>query len=261
MIPEREVKEMAREYGVPVSTVERDYAQNWLLKFLGSSFLALKGGTGIRKAYIEKYRFSDDLDFTLLEKINFENLKNHVINSLEVARNESGIIFYDRIGLKETATGSRISIYFDVIRKSSGIPLSIKIDVTSPGNEFILLPLNDRKIFHRYSDSLNANIKAYSLDEMVAEKTRALFERTRPRDLYDVWYLRDVVSKKSVLEILPSKFQQRDIQFDLHSIEKRKINFENAWNKSLSHQINELPDFDSVYKEVLRKLSLYSEVF
>ncbi len=73
MIPEREVKEIAREHGVPVSTVERDYAQNWLLKFIGSSFMALKGGTGIRKAYIKNYRFSDDLDFTLLEKINFEN--------------------------------------------------------------------------------------------------------------------------------------------------------------------------------------------
>jgi len=254
MIPDREVKEIAREQGVPVSTVERDYAQNWLLKFFDSSFLALKGGTGIRKAYIENYRFSDDLDFTLLEKINVEHLKNHVRNSLEMARNESGIKFYDRIGLKETATGARISIYFDVIRKSSGIPLSIRIDVTSPGNEFILLPLNDRKIFHLYSDSLNATIKAYSLDEMVAEKTRALFERTRPRDLYDVWYLRDLGSQKKIFEILPSKFQQRNIKFDLYSLEKRKINFENAWKKSLRHQIRELPDFDIVYNEVLGKL-------
>jgi predicted nucleotidyltransferase component of viral defense system len=29
--------------------------------------MALKGGTGIRKVYIGNYRFSDDLDFTLLE--------------------------------------------------------------------------------------------------------------------------------------------------------------------------------------------------
>jgi len=28
---------------------------------------ALKGGTGIRKAFLDNYRFSDDLDFTLLE--------------------------------------------------------------------------------------------------------------------------------------------------------------------------------------------------
>lgn len=70
MIPAREIKEHAREYGVPPSTIERDYAQNWLLAFLSPLPMALKRGTGIRKVYIENYRFSDDLDFTLLEAIN-----------------------------------------------------------------------------------------------------------------------------------------------------------------------------------------------
>jgi len=39
--------------------VERDYAQNWLLFRLSKTFIkmALKGGTGIRKVYIENYRF------------------------------------------------------------------------------------------------------------------------------------------------------------------------------------------------------------
>jgi len=36
--------------------------------------MALKGGTGIRKVYIEQYRFSDDLDFTLIEKYELDNL-------------------------------------------------------------------------------------------------------------------------------------------------------------------------------------------
>jgi len=31
MIPSREMKEKARGLGVPESTIERDYAQNWLL--------------------------------------------------------------------------------------------------------------------------------------------------------------------------------------------------------------------------------------
>jgi len=30
MIPSTEIRERAREYGVPETTVERDYAQNWL---------------------------------------------------------------------------------------------------------------------------------------------------------------------------------------------------------------------------------------
>ena len=69
MIPSREIKEKAREFGVPPSTIERDYAQNWLLSHLSPIPMALKGGTGIRKVFIEHYRFSDDLDFTLLEPV------------------------------------------------------------------------------------------------------------------------------------------------------------------------------------------------
>lgn len=42
MIPEMELREKARENGVPLSTVERDYAQNWLLKHLSVIEMALK---------------------------------------------------------------------------------------------------------------------------------------------------------------------------------------------------------------------------
>jgi predicted nucleotidyltransferase component of viral defense system len=62
MISDREIKEKARSFDLPVSTIERDYAQNWLLSSLQSFQMALKGGTGIRKVFIEHYRFSDDLD-------------------------------------------------------------------------------------------------------------------------------------------------------------------------------------------------------
>jgi len=51
MIPILEIKEKARTLGVPPSTIERDYAQNWLLVYLSEISMALKGGTGIRKVY------------------------------------------------------------------------------------------------------------------------------------------------------------------------------------------------------------------
>jgi predicted nucleotidyltransferase component of viral defense system len=42
MIPALEIKERARELGVPTSTIERDYAQNWLLFALRPINMALK---------------------------------------------------------------------------------------------------------------------------------------------------------------------------------------------------------------------------
>ena len=37
MIPPKEFKGVARRWGVPESTVERDYAQGWLLAYLSSN--------------------------------------------------------------------------------------------------------------------------------------------------------------------------------------------------------------------------------
>ena len=48
MISEIELKEKARTFKVPISSIERDYAQSWLLAHLPK--MAFKGGTGIRKA-------------------------------------------------------------------------------------------------------------------------------------------------------------------------------------------------------------------
>ena len=79
MIPVEEIKEVARRWGVPESTVERDYAQGWLLASLSKNIeMALKGGTGIRKAFLDGYRFSDDLDFTLLGEYGVDDIEDRV---------------------------------------------------------------------------------------------------------------------------------------------------------------------------------------
>jgi predicted DNA-binding transcriptional regulator YafY len=49
MILEREIKELARSFGVPESTIERDYAQNWLLKYLKPSIWYLKVALELEK--------------------------------------------------------------------------------------------------------------------------------------------------------------------------------------------------------------------
>ncbi len=51
--------------------VEKDYVIGWLLWGIGSNpnlslTWAFKGGTALKKCYLETYRFSEDLDFTVL---------------------------------------------------------------------------------------------------------------------------------------------------------------------------------------------------
>lgn len=115
MIPRRELRRIAREQGVPETTIERDYAQNWLLKHLSSIDMALKGGTGIRKVYIADYRFSDDLDYTLLEETAPEVIEEDIKHAVQKAEEESGTEFHFD-SLNENINGFEGAIYFRILR-------------------------------------------------------------------------------------------------------------------------------------------------
>lgn len=62
----------------------------------------------------------------------------------------------------------------------------VKLDLTV--DEKIVLPPAERPVAHPYGDRPETGMVAlcYAFEELLAEKTRALAERTRPRDLYDV---------------------------------------------------------------------------
>ncbi len=216
--------------------------------------MALKGGTGIRKVYIENYRFSDDLDFTLLEKMDSVTLNDSIENAVIGAKETSGINFIEEISIEENINGFVVNVYFRILR-STGNPIKIKLDLTAPERETVLLPLEKRKIIHQYSDDFHARIRAYSLEEIVAEKIRALFERTRPRDLYDVWHLHNEINNGKVLNILYKKCMVKDVKIDVQSLEDRRVDFADAWTNSLRHQIKALPNFDDVFCEVEQRIA------
>ncbi len=255
MIRSQEIKEKAREYSVPVSTIERDYAQNWLLKYLYHPDITLKGGTGIKKIYQENYRFSDDLDFSLTHPLKDKDLFTHMNEAVDKAKEEVGINFQISSKFAKTETGFRGKIYFNIVKNATGTPLSIKIDITNYDNEIILLPTEKKKIFHSYSDELNAEIKVYSLEEIFAEKIRALIQRTRARDLYDTGMLYDLINKNKVLQILDEKFDFKGVILDVSSLTKRKDDFSNAWDASLKHQLKVIADFENIFNKVITIIS------
>lgn len=249
MIPEIEFKENARSFNVPISTIERDYAQNWLLSHLPK--MAFKGETGIRKAYIENYRFSDDLDFTLLEKSNINDLTNKIKKAIQNVKNASGISFLDDVKSEKVKNGFVINVYFRILR-STGDPLKIKMDITKKENEIIIKPIQKKDIIHIYSDKINGQINVYSLEEMFAEKVRALFERTRPRDLYDVWHLNKKLTFDK--ELFQKKCKYKNVEPDINELITRKTNYEKTWKGSLQHQLPELTSAMVVFDETIEFL-------
>jgi len=256
MISALEIKSKARELGVPVSTIERDYAQNWLLKHLSAINMSMKGGTGIRKLFIMNYRFSDDLDFTLLDNLTKSGLQKAIKEASHNAREDSGIEFIDEIKMNRNDNGFAIHTYFRLLR-TSGDPIRIKLDITETDREILVLPSIKKPIIHPFSDICPAKVNAYPLREIAAEKVRALFERTRPRDIYDVWYLHKHVYITKIKEILRKKCSFKNINIRSSEITKKKGKYSSAWRSSLQHQLRDLPDFNDVFNETIGIIKKY----
>lgn len=256
MIRDIEIKEQARKHGVPETTIEKDYALNWILKILYQEIdsMVLKGGTCLRKVYFENYRFSEDLDFTMLKQIELPELEGVMKKVTKTAKKKSGIDFYDEIKSKENINGYEINIYFKIFRRG-GNPLRIKFDITKIENEILTLPHEIKQVFHPYSDDCSTSILVYSIQEIIAEKRRSLYERTRARDIYDVWYISKNTDFIPTSSIFKEKCEFKKLTPDINHIIRRRDDFLNSWNSSLRHQLKEVPEFDPIFNEVIYLLN------
>jgi predicted nucleotidyltransferase component of viral defense system len=73
MIHAKEINAVAAKNKLKGTQIEKDYILSWILfgiagNELLSKQLVFKGGTVLKKIYFPDYRFSEDLDFTLLEE-------------------------------------------------------------------------------------------------------------------------------------------------------------------------------------------------
>src|SRR5207248_1888898 len=72
VIPARELFDLRAEWSLDVGVIEKDYVLGWLLAGIANhpdlaATWVFKGGTCLRKCFYETYRFSEDLDFTVVE--------------------------------------------------------------------------------------------------------------------------------------------------------------------------------------------------
>ena len=136
----------------------------------------------------------------------------------------------------------------------------MKVDITI--NEVLCFPLQDRPIQRIYDsfDDLPSGptVKVYAIEEIVVEKLLALSDRARnePRDLYDLWYLL-ASSNLRVAEMraeLDTKLalRQRVVAGMEQAIATKEDRLRRLWAARLAHQMNQLPRFDDVFREVLR---------
>jgi predicted nucleotidyltransferase component of viral defense system len=193
VIARADIVERVRQWSLPENVVEKDYILGWLLWGIASDATlgepwVFKGGTCLKKCYVETYRFSEDLDFTVLpggpyKPEDVEPLLRRVLTRVGDA---SGVDFNAQapaLRLRPDGLSTEGRVYY---RGPLGAPTArVKLDISA--NETVVRPPVLREIAHPYPDgALDASVRCYAFDELFAEKLRAMRQRCRPRDLYDV---------------------------------------------------------------------------
>ncbi|MDR1990010.1 MAG: nucleotidyl transferase AbiEii/AbiGii toxin family protein [Acidobacteriaceae bacterium] len=270
MISKQDVLERAHEWNLRPEVVEKDYVLGWVLAAtthlpaIGDHWV-LKGGTCVKKCFFETYRFSEDLDFTLLPTAGYtevqiaESLRTLARRTEEI----SGIRFHpghftvkprrDKFG-RMTFEG-RLGYQGPLARSTWP---RILFDITQ--HEPVLTTTVRRGVLHPYPDTLppDTGIVTYSFEELLAEKTRALYERTRPRDLYDVVYILDNLTKPLDRTLVKRVFEQK-CTFKAftpptaNGIIARVKNAEELradWNDMLAHQLPYIAPIDGAIQRL-----------
>lgn len=270
MIPQRNISllanRLAREGGhrLREDVLERDYCLAWLLTGIAESeiraILGFKGGTALKRCYFGDYRFSEDLDFTLLEPTPFEELLRRLEPVYAAVHEASGIVFtFDRED-RHTHENS----YTFYLRYVGPLPRGndVKVDITL--REHLVYPLQERAILRGYEEFAdlpeNRHIQVYCLEEIATEKTIALADRARnePRDLYDLWYLtsNEGVELGALVDAVRRKLEFRGRPFEgiAEAIREKEARLRALWSNRLAYQMTILPEFDEVFRAVQRTL-------
>lgn len=209
---------------------------------------------------LETYRFSEDLDFTLRDEAQIDE------TFLKRVFAEVGAWIYETTGIEIPVDQQEFDIYQNPRGKlscqgkisyrgpvSPTRPLPrIKLDLTA--DERVVLSPATAEIFHPYSDipEEGIEVQAYDYVEAFAEKFRALAERTRPRDLYDVVNLyRNTDARpeqQQFVQVLREKCTFKGIELPrLADIQTHRAEVEAGWVHMLNHQLPALLPVNSFW--------------
>ncbi|MBA2382320.1 MAG: nucleotidyl transferase AbiEii/AbiGii toxin family protein [Chloroflexi bacterium] len=260
MIIRAELQARVREWGLTEEVVEKDYVLGWLLWGVGThpalrDAWVFKGGTCLKKCFVETYRFSEDLDFTVLDggPLEPDDLMSVLDEMLETVESASGLELRSqppRLRMRPDGRSAEGRIYYRGPRGAPG-EARVKLDLTY--DEVVVEPTVRQTIAHAYDDQLPGDgmVRCYSFVEVFAEKLRALGQRTRPRDLYDVVNLyrrADLRGERGlVVDVLARKCEYKAVPVPtLESVTAadKLADLRGDWSAMLAHQLPVLPAID-----------------
>jgi predicted nucleotidyltransferase component of viral defense system len=278
------LQEARKRLGIPWEILERDYVLSWLLAGISQvealhDTLIFKGGTALKKCFFGDYRFSEDLDFSAMGDVPIgEGMEQAIREACDRAARlldefAPVEIVCERYTEREPHPGGQETFTIRVRLPWHRAPQT-RVMVETALDEKILKPVQKRSIIHDYGEPLAARVKVYALEEIVAEKLRAILQhvemlqergwtRSRARDYYDLWRVLGAFQERldfsGFSDFLRSKCTVRNVSFDGPDdfFQEIMLNYvEKTWQQWLGPLIPDLPDFETVIVDLQPKISL-----
>ncbi len=236
---------------MPLGTLEKDYALTNLLSIIANfpklNSLVFKGGTALKKIYFDNFRFSEDLDFTCVEDVSEEfrdfvkgNMKGLDVQFTEIddeeRRNES---FKFRI--KYTQFNGRVA--------------SVKVDLSL--RKDILTDTSTKPVLHFYDTFTNPfEIPTMSIEEIMAEKIRAILYTKHPRHLHDLSFLDDQNVRLNPGMVRTKIKSVYGDEFNMDEFKEGVVEKEEFWIRDLQPLLQQKPpSFADVSQKILKIVS------
>ena len=275
------IRDAAVAKRVPQDVIEKDYVLSYIVAGVANTpsldnSLVFKGGTALKKCVFGEYRFSEDLDFTAVDAPKGPELEAALQTALDWAAKELGQygpfeFELERYEEKQPHPGGQEAFVVRVQFPWQREPLCrVKVEISF--DEPVLTTIHRRKMAHGYDEPLEAEVDCYSLEEIVAEKLRALLQahqklvmrgwtQRRARDYYDLWrilkqYANDLDHQK-LLPLLRKKCEVRGVDFKaIEDFFTKELvtEAERSWDTMLATFVPDLAPFDVVQSELREML-------
>ncbi len=207
--------------------------------------MVFKGGTALKKVYFDDFRFSEDIDFTCLEDVSEE-----LHSLLDRKKDSLGFTLTDI--KKETTAGNskKLTVKY---RGFNNYPNNVRVDLSL--REKAQNESRNLKVLHNYNAIPSFSIPSMAVEEMMAEKVRAVIYSGAPRHLYDLSYL---LAKQIPLNpgLVRIKIRLYGEDFSIERFRRSIEAMEKEWVGDLSPLLpQDPPPFNAVSGNVLQKIS------
>jgi uncharacterized protein len=250
LMDDEKLRKYAKKENVPIGTIEKDYTITNILSLI-SQFskldkMVFKGGTALKKIHFADFRFSEDIDFTCSEDVSTElgtllkdGMHDMDVNVTEIIQEETTVEASRQFTMK--------------YKGYNKYPNSVKIDLSL--RESVQNGASNLDILHNYDELPKFKIPTMTLEEIMAEKVRAIIYSPAPRHLHDLDFL---FGKRIHLkpDLVRKKISLYGDEFSLDRFNKSIARMETRWKRDLERLLpKEPPQFSEISTNVLQKIS------